>query len=58
MMTAKKAARHSGNCDTRHNVHAHRDSSIITDYNHGALIAGLIIAISFGLMMIHAAVML
>ena len=57
MMTAKKAARHrcSDNRASNQTVH---DNSIITDYNHGALIAGLIIAISFGLMMIHAAVML
>ena len=57
-MTEKKAARHrcsDNRAKANPTVH---DNSIITDYNHGALIAGLIIAISFGLMFVHAAVML
>ena len=56
-MAKTKAARRSCNYDTRQNVHS-KDSSIISNYNRGALIAGLIIAITFGLMFVHAAVVL
>lgn len=57
-MIRTKAARRSGNYDTRQKVHGFGDKSIIADYERGALIAGLIIAVSFGLMFVHAAVML
>ena len=56
-MNKTKAARHSGNCDTRQNVHS-QDSPIITEYNRATLIWGVVFAISIGLMMLHAAVML
>ena len=56
-MNAKtRAARSSGNY-SRANVHVHQDSNIVHDYTLGTLIAGLLIAVSFGLMFIHAAVM-
>jgi hypothetical protein len=51
------AARRSGNYE-RANVHQSEDKSIIADYEHGALIAGLLMALLVGLCMIHAAVML
>ena len=58
-MTTKEAARRSCNYDTRLKLSTNsRDNSIITDYERGALIAGLIIAITFGLMFVHAAVVL
>ena len=57
MTTKTKAARRSCSYDTRQNVHS-KDSSIITDYERGSLIVGLIIAITFGLMFVHAAVVL
>lgn len=57
-MTAKtKAARHCCN-NNRANVHEDNHNRIITDYERGALIAGLITAVSFGSMFIHAAVVL
>lgn len=57
-MTAKtKAARRSCNYDTRQNVHRFRDISIISDYERGALVAGLLTAIAFGLCLVHWAVM-
>ena len=58
MTTKTKAAWHRGN-DNHAKTHAlSRSDSIISDYDRGALIAGLITAITFGMMMIHAAVML
>lgn len=57
-MTVKKAARRSCNYDTRQNVHRHTDSPIITDYERGAFIAGMLTAIMFGICLIHAVVML
>lgn len=57
-MTVKtKSARHSCNYNRALPKQA-AFWSTQGDYNTGALIAGLIIAISFGLMFIHAAVML
>ena len=58
-MREKEAARHSGNCDTRLKLSTNsKDTSIVSDYGRGALIAGLIMAVSFGLMFVHAAVAL
>ena len=57
-MTVKKAARRSCNYDTRQNVHGRLDSPIITDYERGAFIAGMLTAIMFGVCLIHAVVML
>ena len=57
MTTKTKAARRSCNYDTRQNVHS-KDSSIISNYNRGSLVFGVIFAITFGLMFVHSAVML
>jgi len=57
-MNKNKAARSSGNY-SRANVHMQRDSNIVQhDYEFGSLVFGVIFAVSFGLMMIHAAVVL
>jgi hypothetical protein len=56
-MNKTKAARSSGNY-SRANVHGHKDSPIISNFEFGSLLAGIIIAVSFGLMFIHAAVAL
>ena len=56
-MTAKiKAALHRGNDDSAKALG--RSKHIVSDYERGALIAGLITAVSFGSLFIHAAVVL
>jgi hypothetical protein len=57
MTTKTKAARHRCN-DNRANVHQFKDKSIIAEFERGTLYGGLLIAVFFGLLMIHAAVML
>lgn len=55
--TYEKAARHSCNYD-RANVHTKKDDDIIAqNYGRGSLIGGLLVAVSFGSMLVHAAVM-
>lgn len=58
-MTAKtKAARHCCN-NNRANVHSRGDSNIVQhDFERSSLVFGVIFAVSFGSMFIHAAVML
>ncbi len=58
-MTMKnKAARHRCN-DNRANVHQFKDKHIVTrEYERGTLYGGILIAVFFGLLMLHAAVML
>lgn len=57
-MTVKtKAARHRCN-DNRANVHQFKDTNIVHEFERGTLYGGLLIAVFFGLLMIHAAVML
>ena len=59
MHSTKEAARHSGNCDTRQNVHSRRDSNIVQhNFERGSLVAGLMLVLLVGLCMIHAAVVL
>lgn len=55
-MRKKKAARRSGNYDTRQGAHSRRDTDILHEYDRATLIAGIIIAISFGMMILHWAV--
>ena len=58
MTTKTKAARHRCN-DNRAKVStSDQDTHIIAEYNRATLILGVVFAISIGLMMIHAAVML
>lgn len=57
MTTKTKAARHRCN-DNRANVHRLKDKSIIAEFERGTLYGGLLVAVFFGLLMIHAAVML
>lgn len=57
MPEKKEAARHSGNCDTRQNVHSRGDVDIVHDFERGTMIAGILTAVSFGLMLVHAAVL-
>lgn len=60
MTTKTKAACGSGNYQHAKSnaLGGHKDSSIIANFEFGSLLAGLIIAVSFGLMFIHAAVAL
>jgi len=54
-MTANKAALQSRQ---RHSAKgSHRTTQIITDYERSTLLGGLLIAVSFGLMFLWAAVM-
>jgi len=58
-MDKTRAARRSGNCERAKSVHTQQDTNIVhDDYGRGALIAGLITAVSFGLMFVHAAVVM
>ena len=62
MTTKTKVARRCGNnnramCQNRL-LFDWSKQSITRDFNNGALIAGILIAVSFGLMFIHAAVAL
>ena len=57
MTTKAKAARHRCN-DNRANVHSTRDTNIVHEFERSTLYGGLLIAVFFGLLMIHAAVML
>lgn len=62
MTTKTKVARRCGNNNrAMSQIRLHFGQckqSIPCDYNTGALIAGILIAVSFGLMFIHAAVAL
>ena len=61
MTTKTKAALHRGNDSSamsQKSAALGRSGSIVSDYGRGTLIAGLIIAITFGLVLVHAAVML
>ena len=55
-MAGKNAARRSGNYDTRQGAHSKRDTDILHEYDRATLIAGIVIAISFGAMLLHWAV--
>ena len=58
-MLKTKAARHSGNYARANVKPTRRDKQIITrEFERGSLIGGLLIVVAFGLMFIHAAVML
>ena len=58
MTTKTKAARHRCN-DNRANVSTTSpDTNIVHEFERGTLYGGLLIAVFFGLLMIHAAVML
>ena len=52
-MTEKKETRPSGNFK-RVYMSANEDKQIIHDYERGTLYAGLLIAVSFGLMFVYA----
>lgn len=58
-MTVKtKAARHRCN-DNRANVSTtSQDTNIVHEFERGTLYGGLLIAVFFGLLLLHAAVML
>ena len=58
MTTKTKAARHSCNYDRAKNVHSTRDTNIVHEFERGTLYGGILIAVFFGLLMLHAAVML
>ena len=55
-MPSKEAARRSCNYERAKSGHK-RTRSIVSDYEQATLIAGLLIAVSFGLMLMWAAVM-
>ena len=55
-MTEKVAERRRGNCN-RSFLGSGRTRSIIADYEQACLVAGLLIAVSFGLMFMIGAVM-
>ena len=61
MTTKTKTARHSCNYNRalcqKQATALGRSGSIVSDYERGALIAGVIVAVLFGLMFLHAAVM-
>ena len=59
MTTKTKAARHSGNCDTRQNVHGSADSFILPDerehsWQVGCDIAGVLLGAMFVFLAIGA----
>lgn len=54
-MDKTKAARRRGNC--KRALGSGRTMSIIADYERTCLYAGLLVAVSFGLMFVYAAVM-
>ena len=54
-MSTNKAALHRGNDNSAKG--SSRTTQIITDYERSTLLGGLLIAVSFGLMFIWAAVM-
>ena len=56
MPEKKEAARHGGN-HARANVHSYKDNDIVHDFERGTMIAGILTAVSFGLMLVHAAVL-
>lgn len=60
MLLRNRAARNSGNCSTPVTVHGYnkRTFPILPSYERAALIGGLIIAVSFGIMFVYAAVAL
>ncbi len=56
-MNKTKAARHSGNCDTRQKPSTDGDWNIVPrEYDRATLIWGIAFAVSIGLMMLHWAV--
>jgi hypothetical protein len=61
MTTKTKTARHSCNYNRAFGLSRPLPlvgRSIVTDYERGALIAGVLVALTFGLMFVHAAVVL
>ena len=57
-MLRKEAARQCGNITTPKKNPMVHDTNIIHNFERGTFYGGLLIAVFFGLLMIHAAVML
>ncbi len=58
MSMKAKAARHRCSDNRANNVHSTRDTNIVHEFERGTLYGGILIAVFFGLLMLHAAVML